>query len=65
MDELIENLKRQEEQQLLDDIIDIYNHKYKDYEEYQKEIEKRINPDIGFTPILTVDTFYYIKNKRE
>ena len=58
MDELIENLRLQEEQEIIDDIIDIYDGAYKNYDEY-------INSKSAGQFILTLQLFEYIKKKRE
>ena len=56
INELIENLRLQEEQGIIDDIIDIYDDAYKNYDEY-------INSKSAGQFVLTLELFEYIKNK--
>ena len=63
IDRIAEEYRKQEEQQLLDDIIDIYEHKYKNYDEYYKN--KVPLGCEGYVPILTYDTFYYLMEKKD
>ena len=68
INDLMQKIRLSQQENLIDDIIDIYNGVYKDYDEYVQD-KKRLFEDLkrhdfyAELLIMDKDVFEYIKNK--
>lgn len=66
VDEALKQYQQHIELMIVDDVVDIYKHKWKTYSKYKDDVIKRIkDTDSDYLPILREEIFDYLVKKGE